>query len=51
MLFIIFIVLLLLAIGGGSWAHSRYGYASWSPLGLLALLFVVLWFTGNLHMG
>jgi hypothetical protein len=49
MLLIILIVLLVLALGGGGWAHSRYGYAGWSPAGLLLLLVVVLWLTGNLH--
>jgi hypothetical protein len=49
MLMIILIVFLLLALAGGGWGHSRYGYAGWSPAGLLALVLVVLWFTGNLH--
>jgi hypothetical protein len=51
MLFMIFVVLLVLALAGGGWGHSRYGYAGWSPAGILVLLFVVLWFTGNLHFG
>jgi hypothetical protein len=51
MLLIIFIVLLALTFGGGYWGHSRYGYSSWSPAGLIVLVFVVLWFTGNLHLG
>jgi hypothetical protein len=49
MLFIILIVLLVLALGGGGWAHSRYGYVGWSPAGLLLLLVVVLWLTGGLR--
>jgi hypothetical protein len=49
MLMIILIVFLLLALAGGGWGHSRYGYAGWSPAGLLVLVLVVLWFTGNLH--
>jgi hypothetical protein len=49
MLMIVLIVVLLLAVGGGGWAHSRYGYVGWSPLGLILLVLVVLWFTGNLH--
>ena len=49
MLIIILVVLFALAIGGGGWGHSRYGYAGWSPAGLLLLVFVILWFTGNLH--
>jgi Protein of unknown function (DUF3309) len=51
MLLIIFVVLLVLAFGGGSWGHSRYGYVGWSPAGVIVLVFVVLWFTGNLHLG
>jgi hypothetical protein len=50
MLMLILIVLLLLALGGGGWGYSRYGYAGWSPAGLIIVLFLVLWFTGNLHV-
>lgn len=50
MLTIILVVLLVMALGGGGWGHSRYGAASWSPLGIIALLLVVLFFTGNLHV-
>ncbi len=49
MLTIILIVVLLFALGGGGWGHSRYGYASWSPAGLVVLVLVVLWFTGTLR--
>jgi hypothetical protein len=49
MLMIILIVFLLMAMAGGGWGHSRYGYVSWSPLGLIALVLVVLWLTGSLH--
>jgi hypothetical protein len=49
MLLTIIIVLLLLSLVGGGWGHSRYGYAGWSPAGLLVIMLVVLWFTGNLH--
>ncbi|MGO8993868.1 MAG: DUF3309 family protein [Polyangiaceae bacterium] len=49
MLLIVLVVVLLLCLGGGGWGHSRYGYASWSPAGLIVLVLVVLWFTGNLH--
>jgi hypothetical protein len=44
---ILLIVLLVLAAGGGFWGHSRWGYAGYSPLGLLIL--ILLWLTGNLH--
>jgi hypothetical protein len=49
MLFMILIVLLVLALAGGGWGHSRYGYAGWSPAGLIILVVLVLWFTGNMR--
>lgn len=49
MLMILLLLFLVLAIGGGGWGHSRYGYAGWSPAGLLVLVILVLWFTGNLR--
>ena len=48
MLFLL-IILLILATGGGFYGHSRWGYAGWSPLGVIVLLLVVLWLTGNLR--
>jgi hypothetical protein len=50
MLMIILLVFLVFAIGGAGWGHSRYGYAGWSPAGLILLVVVVLWFTGQLHI-
>lgn len=50
MLTILLIVLLILAIGGGSWGHSRYGAAGWSPAGVILLVLLLLWFTGNLRV-
>jgi hypothetical protein len=50
MLTIILIVCLVLALGGGGWGHSRYGYIGWSPAGLIVLVLVVLWLTGGLHV-
>lgn len=50
MLMIFLVVLLVLALGGGGWGHSRYGVASWSPLGILAVVLLVMLFTGNLHI-
>ncbi|MBL8742305.1 MAG: DUF3309 family protein [Myxococcales bacterium] len=49
MLLIILAVLLVLALAGGGWGHSRYGYIGWSPAGILVLVLLVLFFTGNLH--
>ena len=51
MLLIILMVLLVAALAGGGWGHSRFGFAGWSPAGLIVLVFVVLWLTGNLHIG
>lgn len=50
MLLTILVVLIILAIAGGGWGHSRYGYAGWSPAGLLVLIVALLWFTGNLRV-
>jgi len=49
MLTILLIVLLVLALGGGAWGHSRFGAAGWSPLGLIVVILLVMWLTGNLH--
>jgi hypothetical protein len=45
------IVLLLLAAVFGGWGHSRFGYTGWSPLGIVLVIFLVLWLTGNLGVG
>jgi F0F1-type ATP synthase assembly protein I len=49
MLMIILIVLLLAALVGGGFGHSRYGYVGWSPAGLIVVILLVLYFTGYLH--
>jgi hypothetical protein len=49
MLMIILIVLVVLAVGGGSWGHRRYGAAGWSPLGIILVALVILYFTGHLR--
>lgn len=46
---LILLVVLLLALGGGGWGYSRYGYAGFSPAGILLLVLLAMWFTGNLH--
>jgi len=43
------IILLVLALIGGGVGHSRFGYAGWSPAGLLLVVLVILLLTGNLH--
>lgn len=49
MLTLILIILLLFAIGGGGWGHSRYGALGWSPAGLIVIVLLILMLTGNLH--
>jgi hypothetical protein len=43
---ILFIILVLALIGGGL-GHSRYGYAGWSPAGVLLVILLLLMFTGH----
>lgn len=49
MLTILLILVLVLALGGGGWGYSRYGYVGMTPAGLILLVLIVLWLTGNLH--
>jgi hypothetical protein len=49
MLFTILIVLLVLSLVGGFAGHSRFGYAGWSPAGVLLAVVLVLFLTGHLH--
>lgn len=49
MLLTILLVLVVLSLLGGGVGHSRYGYAGWSPAGLLILVVIVLLLTGHLH--
>jgi hypothetical protein len=49
MIMVLFIVLLVVALGGGSWGYSRYGYAGMSPVALLLVVGLILWLTGHLH--
>lgn len=46
MLTILFILLVIALLGGG-FGHSRFGYAGWSPAGLLIVVLLVLFFTGH----
>ncbi len=49
MLITLLVVLLLLAMLGGGYGHSRgWGYYGWSPVGLLILIILILALTGNL---
>lgn len=50
MLLTLLIVLLVLALAGGSWGYNRsgWGYRGFSPLGVLVVIFVVLLLMGAL---
>jgi hypothetical protein len=48
MLMTFLIVVLVVALLGGGVGHSRYGFAGWSPAGLILLVLGVLWLTGHL---
>jgi hypothetical protein len=48
---ILLIVLIVLALGGGGWGQSRYGGMSWSPLAIILVIAVILYFTGHLQLG
>ena len=43
------VILLVLALVGGGVGHSRFGYAGWSPAGILVVILLILFLTGNLH--
>lgn len=45
---IIFLLVFLLALGGGGWGFSRYGWVGMSPAGLVLLLLAILFLTGQL---
>lgn len=49
MLMTILLVLLLVSLVGGGLGHTRYGYAGWSPAGILVVILAVMFFTGRLH--
>ena len=46
-MFTILIIVLLIALLGGGLGHSRYGYAGWSPAGILLVILLLLYFTGH----
>lgn len=51
MLVTILVILLLLALVGGFYGGPRgWGYAGWSPLGVVLLILVILALTGNLNL-
>jgi hypothetical protein len=51
---LLIVVLIVLALFGGIWGQGRWGYAGWSPFGIIVLVLLILWLTGNLgrlHLG
>jgi len=48
MLITILVVVLLLSLIGGGIGHGRFGYAGWSPAGVILLVLLVLFLTGRL---
>lgn len=46
-MFTILLIILVLALVGGGVGHSRYGYAGWSPAGILVVILLVMLFTGH----
>ena len=50
MLTLLIVLLVISAIFGG-WGHTRWGYGGWSPLGIIVVIFLVLWLSGNLGHG
>ena len=46
-MFTILLIVLVLALIGGGLGHSRYGYAGWSPAGILVVILLFMLFTGH----
>jgi hypothetical protein len=46
-MFTILLILLVLALFGGGLGHARFGFAGWSPAGILVVILLVMFFTGN----
>ena len=46
-MFTILLIILILALIGGGLGHSRYGYAGWSPAGILVVILLFMLFTGH----
>ncbi len=49
MLITILVVVLLLSLIGGGVGHSKFGYAGWSPAGIIIVVLLILVFTGRLN--
>jgi len=47
MLMTILLVILVIALLGGVMGHSRFGYAGWSPAGIVVIILLVWLLFGN----
>lgn len=48
MLLTILLILLIIALAGGAYGWSSAGLLGFSPFGLVVLVVVILWLSGNL---
>ena len=48
MLLYLLLLFLVLAVFGGFWGQSRYGYVGWSPAAVVLAVCVIAYFTGHL---
>ncbi len=46
-MFTLLLIILFIALIGGGLGHSRFGYAGWSPAGLLLVIVLVMVLTGQ----
>jgi len=49
LLTVLFVFLLVVALGGGGWGYSRAGALSWSPAAIILVVGIILFATGNMH--
>lgn len=49
MLLTILVIVLIVALIGGGFGHSRVGLVGWSPAGVVLLILAVLFLTGRIH--
>jgi hypothetical protein len=47
MLMMILLAVLVFALLAGAVGHSRYGYAGWSPAGVMVVILLLWFFTGH----
>lgn len=43
----ILLIVLVLAVLGGAVGHSRFGYAGWSPVGIVLAILLIWFLFGN----